>query len=235
VAGADSMSSRHSVQTHLGMAATEYDHAIRRFIPGYEKMLSTIASWLSQVVPEDGFIIELGGGTGSLTEAVLTRLPQVRIELWDVDRNMLVVAEERLRRFGDRAGLRERSFTEPLDACNGVMATLSLHHIRTLDEKRAVYAHILEALADGGIFLSGDCTLDSAEPAHSVMVRYWLDFMATQGITEAEGRKHLADWAAEDTYQQMSDELRILTEAGFRRPEVFWREGPFAVYGGVKA
>ena len=229
------MCHQHSVQTHLGTPATEYDRAIRTFIPGYEELLSTIAKWVSQIIPADGKVVDLGGGTGALTEVVVGTLPNVRIEVWDVDPKMLTVAQDRLRRFGERVTLREKSFYENLDTCDAVIATLSLHHIRTLDAKSAVYTNIFEALSPGGIFLNGDCTLDSTEPTRTVMVRYWLDFMAKHGITEAEGRRHLADWAAEDTYQQTFDELRILSQAGFRRPEVYWREGPFAVYGGIKA
>ena len=228
------MSHRHSVEAHIGTAAGDYDRAIRTFIPGYEQMLSTIGSWLSQIIPQDARIIELGGGTGALAESVLMKLPNVRIELWDVDPSMLDVARDRLRRFGERASLREKSFHEKMDRCDAVIATLSLHHIPTLDGKRAVYSNIFEALSEGGIFLNGDCTLDMTEPAHGVMLRYWLDFMGKHDITETEGRKHLADWAKEDTYQQMFDELHILAQAGFRRPEVYWREGPFAVYGGIK-
>ena len=229
------MSHQHSVQTHLGTAATEYDRAIRTFIPGYEQMLSTIGWWLSQIIPADRTVVELGGGTGALTEVVLVTLPKAHIEVWDVDPNMLGVAQHRLQKFTDRVTLLEKSFTEKPDTCDAVVATLSLHHIATLDEKRAVYTNIFDAIWGGGIFLNGDCTLDSMEPTRTVMVRYWLDFMGKHGITEEEGRKHLADWAAEDTYQQSFDELRILSEAGFPRPEVYWREGPFAVYGGIKA
>ena len=218
----------------MGTAAGDYDRAIRTFIPGYEQMLSTIASWLSQTIPQDARIIELGGGTGALAESVLTKLLNVRIDLWDVDPSMLDVARDRLRRFGERISLREKSFNEKMDRCDAVIATLALHHIPTLDAKQAVYSNIFEALSDGGIFLNGDCTLDMTEPAHSVMLWYWLDFMGKHGITEEEGRKHLADWAKEDTYQPMFDELRILAQAGFRRPDVYWREGPFAVYGGIK-
>ena len=108
---------------------------------------------------------------------------------------MLAVAQDRLQNFGDRVTLREKSFTEKLDECHAVISTLSLHHILRLDAKRAVYTNIFEALAQGGIFLNGDCTMDMTEPAHEVMLRYWLDFMAQHGISEAQGRKHLADWA----------------------------------------
>jgi len=228
------MSHQHSVQTHLGLAATDYDRMIRVLIPGYDQMLSTIGWWLSQVMREDKKIIELGGGTGALAEAVLNRLPEVRLELWDVDAKMLAVASERLRRFQDRVTLREKSFTDELEPCNAVIATLALHHVPALHDKRVVYTNIFDALRRNGIFLNGDCTLESVEPMHSVMLRYWLDFMAKHGITEEEGRNHFTEWAKEDTYQCLFDEITILAEAGFSRPEVYWREGPFAVYGGLK-
>jgi ubiquinone/menaquinone biosynthesis C-methylase UbiE len=228
------MSTRHSVEKHLGVAASDYDRIIRTFIPGYEQMLSTIGWWLSQTLPQGARIIELGGGTGALAEAVLTTLPQVHIEIWDMDSTMLAIAQERLRKFQDRVSLQERSFTERLEECHAVIATLSLHHIPALDAKQAVYRNIFDALVQGGIFLNGDCTIDVAEPTYSVMLRYWLDFMEKHGITEAQGRQHLADWAKEDTYQQTFDELNILARAGFGRPEIYWRQGPFAVYGGIK-
>jgi tRNA (cmo5U34)-methyltransferase len=218
----------------MGLAAADYDRMIRAFIPGYEQILSTISWWLSQVMEPDGKIIELGGGTGSLAEAVLGRLPQARMEIWDVDSKMLAVASERLKRFADRVTLREKSFTDKLDRCHAFIATLSLHHIPTLDAKRAVYTNIFSSLVPGGVFLNGDCTLDFTEPTCGAMLRYWLDFMAGHGISEEEGRKHFAAWAKEDTYQHLFDELTILKEAGFLRPEVYWRQGPFAVYGGLR-
>ena len=229
------MSNQHSVQGHLGTAAVDYDRVIRTFIPGYEQMLSTIGWWLSQVIPPDGQVIELGGGTGTLAHAVLMKLPEARMEIWDIDPEMLAVARQRLQVFGDRVTMREQSFTERMNRCDAVIATLSLHHLPTLESKRAVYTNIFKALSKPGIFLTGDCTMDLTEPGHSVMLRYWVAFMAKHGITEAEARKHISDWAKEDTYQQISDELTALAQAGFRRPEVFWKEGPIAVYGGINA
>src|SRR3989442_1288323 len=131
------MSDRHSVQTHLGMAAADYDRVIRTFIPGYEQMLSTIGWWLSEIIPPHGKVIELGGGTGALALTVLTQLPEVRLEIWDIDPAMLAVARERLQKFGDRLTVREQSFTEKPDSCDAVIATLSLHHLPTLDAKRS--------------------------------------------------------------------------------------------------
>jgi SAM-dependent methyltransferase len=229
------MSQRHSVQSHMGTAAVDYDRFIRTVIPGYEQMLSTINWWLSEIIPPTGKVVELGGGTGALAHTVLTNLPEVRLEIWDIDPQMLAVARERLQKFADRVTVREQSFTEKLDDCNAVIATLSLHHLPALDAKRAVYTNVFKAMSKPGIFLIGDCTMDLTEPGHSTMERYWTAFMGRHGITEAEAHKHFSDWAKEDTYQQIFDELTTLAQAGFPRPEVFWKEGPMAVYGGIKA
>jgi ubiquinone/menaquinone biosynthesis C-methylase UbiE len=106
------MSNAHSAQAHLGMAASDYDRIIRTLIPGYEQILSNINWWLSQIVPRNGKVIELGGGTGALAEAVLAKLPHIRMEIWDVDANMLAVAQDRLSKFAGRVSLRNKSFTE---------------------------------------------------------------------------------------------------------------------------
>jgi hypothetical protein len=94
-------------------------------MPGYEKMLSTITWWLPQIIPYDGKIIELWR-YGALAEAVLMKLPEAQVEIWDIDSTMLGFAKDRLREFASRVVLRERSFTEPLTPCNAVVATLSL-------------------------------------------------------------------------------------------------------------
>jgi tRNA (cmo5U34)-methyltransferase len=228
------MSQQHSVHTHLGTAAADYDRAIRTWVPGYEQMLAAICWWLSKVIPERGRVVELGGGTGALSEAVLSKLSNVEIEIWDVDDDMLGVAQQRLRRFGERVTLRHESFTEPLEPCDAVIATLSLHHIPSLDAKCAVYQNIFNAICSGGIFLNGDCMLDANAPSYNTMIRYWLDFMAAHGISETEGRNNLAKWSKEDTFQQTLDELLILKKAGFDHPEIYWKQGPIAVYGGIK-
>src|SRR3990172_6801175 len=120
----------HSVEEHLGMRASEYDRVIRTFIPGYETMLATQLRWLATTLPETGLVVDLGGGTGALAQAVAERFPRVHIQVWDTDPQMLAVAEQRLRRYGDRVALVQRTFYEPLPEAHAFVASLALHHIR---------------------------------------------------------------------------------------------------------
>jgi hypothetical protein len=54
------------------------------------------------------------------------------------------------------------------------------------------------------------------------------------GISEEQADGHFAQWAEEDHYVPLIDELALIGEGGFPRPDCFWREGGLAVYGAFK-
>ena len=58
---------------------------IRRFIPYYDDMLATGVELLAALAPPDARILDLGGGTGALSAAVLGGLPEARVTVLDVD------------------------------------------------------------------------------------------------------------------------------------------------------
>ena len=58
--------------------------------------------------------------------------------------------------------------------------------------------------------------------------------MGAHGVTPAQARRHFADWAREDRYFSLYEELGALAHAGFAHPECFWRRGPVAICGGVR-
>ena len=77
-------------------------------------MLATAVELLAALAPPTAHVLDLGGGTGALSAAVLDRLPQVRVTLLDVDAAMLDEARRRLGPFGERVEFREGSFLDPL-------------------------------------------------------------------------------------------------------------------------
>jgi tRNA (cmo5U34)-methyltransferase len=224
----------HSVEEHLGMRASEYDRVIRTFIPGYELMLSTQLHWLGTVLSEADLVVDLGGGTGALAQAVAERFPRARIQVWDTDPQMLAVAEQRLKPYGDRVTLVQRSFFEPLPEAHAFVASLALHHIREEGQKQSLYAQIYHSLHAPGIFLNGDCVMNSSPLADAEYFHAWETFMGSAGITPEEARGHFAAWATEDRYFSITAELTMLAEAGFPFPDCYWKQGPFAIYGGYK-
>lgn len=224
--------SDHRVASHLGIDAAAYDREIRRFIPGYEEMIGQVVALLEDVLPAAPLVCDLGAGTGALAGAILDAVPRARVQTIDIDPTMLEVARTRLAPHGARVELRLAAFADPLPDCEAIVASLALHHVPDLDAKRALYRRIREALRPGGVFLSADATVHPTGPEHDRIYRVWTAGMFDHGIGPGEADALFAQWSREDTYLPLHVELALLAEAGFARPECFWRRGPMTVFGG---
>jgi SAM-dependent methyltransferase len=225
------MAGEHRVAGHLGVAADEYDRTIRTFIPGYERMLATVVRLVEGNVPPGGLVVDLGAGTGALGAAVLQALPDVRVELVDIDPNMLEVAAARCVAHAGRVQVRHASFSDELPPCYAVVASLALHHVAPGAGKRDLYRAIRGALEPGGIVVVADALIYPDGPERRSMIDDLFAHMGRNGISRTEADGHLAQWAQEDFYATLPDELALIREAGFPRPDVFWRDGLIAVYG----
>jgi tRNA (cmo5U34)-methyltransferase len=226
----------HSVEGHLKLNVADYDKLIRQLVPGYAAMREAHMALLRKLLPADRrtLVLDLGGGTGALAEAVAETLPKAEVEIWDIDRAMLGLARTRCARFGPRVRYVERSFAEPLSPCDAVVACIALHHVKDMAAKGAIYRNIFTALKPGGVFLNADTAIAASGRLREFSYQEWVDAMAPHGITEAQARAHFASWAQEDYYPPLLTELKLVESAGFADPECFWRGIPFLIFGGIK-
>ena len=223
------MENEHSVSSHLRLATTEYDRVIRTYIPHYDESRAVQLDLLAAAQVHGSVrIVDLGGGTGSLAEAILERFPQASVFVRDIDPEMLAVAQARLARFGNRVELGLGSFADPLPTVDAVLSAFAMHHIPTLEEKVEVYRRIRASIRPGGVFLNNDA---AAGPFWPFLRDDWAAFMAGEGFTLEQGYQNLDDWAAEDTYFSVREELGAMALAGFEHAECFWRRGPVAILG----
>lgn len=216
----------HSVERHLGIASGSYDETIRRFIPGYEALVGAAVDAVAAASPK--LVLDLGAGTGALSERLLVIAPNVVVELWDVDDAMLGVARERVARFAGRASFVHRSFGEAFPACDGIMASLALHHVPAIDLKTELYARAYAALRRGGVLANADVTIPGDPAGRRLIYRQWADHLVASGIPEERAWQHFAEWAGEDRYFSLEEELTALRSVGFRA-DCPWRLGPATV------
>lgn len=222
------MQSEHSVSSHLRLDTAKYDQIIRTYIPFYDESRGVQLDLLSAALAPSAKIVDLGGGTGSLAEAILDRFSNCTVLVRDIDPEMLSLAQGRLSRFDTRFQVETSSFNDELPAVDAVLAAFALHHIRSLTEKTEVYRRIRQALRPGGVFLNADAT---SGPFWPYLRDEWAAFMAGKGFTLEQAYQNLNDWAEEDMYFSVHEELNAMTRAGFEQPDCLWRRGTVAILG----
>lgn len=229
------MSDAHSVKRHLDVDAEGYDAQIHRFIPHYDDMLATGVELLAALTEPTARVLDLGGGTGALSAAVLEGLPQARVTVLDVDGEMLAEARRRLAPFGDRVRFSEASFLDELPPTDAVVASLALHHVHDLERKTALYRAVRASLVPGGAFLNLDAAITEDERLRALLFDRWAAHLDAHGISAAEARGHFAAWAEEDRYFPLDAELAALRRAGFDQVECFWRRGSCSICCALRA
>ena len=221
----------HSVRNHLRLEIDAYDEAIRKFIPGYEVALSRAAGEVADVSP--GLVVDLGAGTGALAEAILKHDRVGRVDALDIDPEMLAQARVRLRRFGSRVSFTETSFEAELPECDAVAASLALHHVPTMEERLTLHKRIFGALRPGGVFVNADVTVSAQPKSRERTYRLWAAHLVSCGISEGRAYQHFDEWALEDTYFPLEEELAAMRQAGFDA-ECIWRDAPNTLMVGRK-
>jgi tRNA (cmo5U34)-methyltransferase len=221
-----------SVAAHLNINLDEYDARIRSFIPGYDLMIASAAESLRALPSPTPLLVDLGIGTGALSQACLAVCPQARVLGIDEDRGMLDMARERLRG-APAVSLELGSFIDvPLPACDAIVASLALHHIPTADAKRTLYKRCHDALRPGGLLVSADCFPAANDRLAQEQREAWLVHLQL-GYSRQEAEAFLSAWAKEDTYVPLNHELAWLKDTGFET-ETMYRSGCFGVVTALK-
>ena len=145
-------------------------------------------------------LLDLGTGTGALAACCLRVRPDARVTAVDADPEILALAEQRLGRLGAGASFVRARFDEMvLPPCDAIVASLSLHHIRTADGKRQMYRRCRQAVGAAGVLISADCCPAADDRLASLQRAAWRDHLRLT-YTDAEADAFFAAWADEDVY-----------------------------------
>ena len=223
-----------SVSTHLAVSPAKYDARIRALIPLYDELIPEVARALAHAARPVRLVVDLGIGTGALARACLESVPAARVWGIDADAGMMAIASRRLGRLSRRVTMTTGSFLdEELPSCDAIVASYSLHHIRTARAKLAFYRRCYRALRPGGVLINGDCAPASTPRGFARDLDIWFGHLGKTFGGRAGGRRVYESWADEDVYVPLAEEIRLLQRAGFE-VDVPWRRSPFAVMVGYR-
>lgn len=83
------------------------------------------------------------------------------------------------------------------------------------------------------MFVNADANMPTDAAQQQAAYAEWAAHMVAKGIPEARAWQHFRDWADEDTYLPLDDELAALTAVGFS-PARVWQSVPINVVRSTK-
>jgi len=214
--------------------ASEYDLSRRRLIPCYDLLYSTVVELAARSIKVSSpAILDLGAGTGLLSEFVLQKSGDASLHLLDESPEMLAKAQQRLARYSPTVHIQQMTSPLPSGKFHAVISSLAIHHL-TNEDKRGLFKRIHQSLAPGGVFINAEQILGETEWQQQLYEDMHLNGARALGSDENEIR------AAQERMQYdkcatLSEQIVWLKEIGFENAASFFHSFRFAVYAGWRS
>jgi trans-aconitate 2-methyltransferase len=182
----------------------------------YDRSSEPQQAWAAEVlarlegIAPDATVLDVGCGTGRVTEALLALVPRGRVLAVDASADMVALARDRL---GDRAGVwcedaLELDLDEPVDA---ILSTATLHWVTDHDR---LWPRLAAALRTGGMI-----EIQCGGEGNIAGVRQVIEAVAEDSAPELLG---WSPWV----FAGPRDTERRLREAGFTETRCWLEERP---------
>ena len=222
----------NNIKGRFDEIAEGYDRQRRSIIPCFDDYYGTI-SFLANVNKDFHSILDLGAGTGLLTEYLHREFPDAEFTLVDVSEQMLDVARRRFRGMKDfEYIISDYSETLPQGSFDLIASALSIHH---LEEKARgqLYSAIYNKLDDNGCFINLDQFNAESDIMNNHYIKWWHEYIKLSGIENVEDPSWLKRREL-DRENTIADTLNLLKNAGFRIAECIYSYMKFGVVLAIK-
>ncbi len=133
-----------------------YDRTALASMPGYAELHRTLVRGIPYMPTRSFRVLELGVGTGTLTQVVLRGFPHARVLGLDLSPRMIAQARTKLHAFRDRVELVAGDLGAfPPGEFDVVLSALAIHHLSDR-EKWRLFRRIYRSLPPGGYFGDAD-------------------------------------------------------------------------------
>ena len=218
------------------------------FVPYRRVPVELLLKLMSSVKKGELRFLDIGAGEGLISQAVLEKFPKAKATCIDRDEGTVKRGAERLRHFGVRvqfimADIDKSGWAEDLHKTyNIVVSAYTLSHIDD-DKKECVYRRIYEVLDPGGALFVLDRVSSPSPEAEKLYeaireehVRQKLEVKLEEKLPKKEFHEIFAAAPGSDTSLSapLENQLRMLTQIGFKNVDCYWKFLNFALFGGYK-
>lgn len=199
--------------------------------------MGLVAQAAAVTTPHAQHVLDVGCGAGNYTLKLLEHLPNLDVTLIDLSQPMLERARERNEKATGGKIVTIQGDVREIALGAGqydvILAAAVLHHLRTDEEWRAVFAAFFRALRSGGSLWIFDL-VESSSPAIEALMQARYGEYLTQ-LKDEKYRDHVFDYVTkEDTPRPLMFQLDLLRQVGFRQLEVLHKNVCFAAFGAIK-
>ena len=213
--------------------AAEYDVSRRRLIPCYDLFYGTAVELASRTVKDKNpSILDIGAGTGLLSEHVLQKFPTANLALLDESAEMLAKAQIRLEQYKPKVFVQAMTSALPSEKFHAVISSLAIHHLSDKD-KKGLFKRVFDILELGGIFINAEQILGETPWQQSLFEETHLDGARALGSSEEEIQAAV-ERMSYDKCSPLQEQILWLKEIGFENAASFFHSFRFAVYAGWK-
>ena len=212
-----------SVEQFYNAVSKDYNKFIHRAVPRYPEMLWAIF----QYIPKDlkpKRVLELGCGTGNLSELIVKTYPKSEKVLVDISEEVLSHCKNRLED-NDRieycqADINELDF--PVDSFDLIVSSITIHHL-THHEKELLFKKAFSWLKNEGVFTYSDQFAGVTKEIYDNHMKLWRRFALNSGCTEDEWELWMKHQDEHDYHSSAVEQILWLKKANFSSIDVTWR------------
>ncbi|RAP45740.1 MAG: hypothetical protein BZ135_05125 [Methanosphaera sp. rholeuAM6] len=226
----DNIKMEEKVMDAFNKASNDYDKYRKQAIPNMEIYYNTVVKLTQEY--ENPKILDLGAGTGILTQLLHQQHPNSDITLVDMSTKMLDIAREKFKTTDFKyieANYIEYDFNEKYDV---IVSSLSIHHL-TDEEKHLLYKRIHDILNHGGVFINADQVNGETDYTEELYKKQDESYLAKQDIPEKE-KKILRQRRTLDKPAKLSDTINWYKQIGYRNVDVYYKYYRYFVIAGEK-
>jgi tRNA (cmo5U34)-methyltransferase len=212
-------------------AAIGYDALRSRIIPCFQDFYGAIVRIIPFDPRQELSVLDLGAGTGLVSELIRGAFPRSSVLALDVSEGMLTQFQER---FADeprvRAEVKDYS-AGPLPCGRDlIVSALSIHHLNDMDKQR-LFGTVFDSLNPNGMFINADLVRGSTEKVERHFQDVWRIHLEAGDIPRSE-LEQIYQRMGYDLTSSLETQLCWLRAVGFMDVECYFKYNNFAVYAG---
>jgi tRNA (cmo5U34)-methyltransferase len=220
-------------------SARSYGSNMAQWIPDFEYAHQLLLDSLRLHSPSNGDVLELGAGSGRVSQMLLNTIRDMKLVLVDISPNMLEAAEQRLQQEESRCryvvhDIFDAELEFPAASFDSVVSVFTICHARGIDVYQRLYERLYRWLKSPGYFVCYDHVAGDTTALTALNVLGWYQLLVNNQSTEL-AKEGVISTYQEDSPLSLRQHLSLLTAAGFSSVDVLYKRDIFAIYAAVKS